>query len=251
MLTDTIRPTKSWWRRTGRRVLAGLAGLAVLVALFAFAIEIVSHFPVASGGQLGTLAKKVLSYSVADFVPNDTKPSEERPLKGLFDRREKARKELLSADLDRETKEKHAADLAAANAEIAAWADNPKNEWMVPPGLLATWRKLRDAPASQSGPVDQRTAAEEKIAERVSEVTKRWLPADELLGRRMVLQLAAGRPNLGPIDSADANEKLAEVELEIAERTPNSPRLKLLQNPEAEADPGSPDLATDADDAHQ
>ena len=74
--------------------------------------------------------------------------------------------------------------------------------------------------------------AEDKIAERVAEVTKRWLPADELLARRLVLQQAAGRPNLGPIDKADANEKLAEVELEIAERTPNSPRLRLLQNPQ-------------------
>src|SRR6476661_4799448 len=28
VLTDSIRPVKSWWRRTGRRVLAALAGLA-------------------------------------------------------------------------------------------------------------------------------------------------------------------------------------------------------------------------------
>ena len=51
-----------------------MAGLAVLVVLLAFAIEVVSHFPVAPGGQLGTLAKKVFGYSVADFVPNDPKP---------------------------------------------------------------------------------------------------------------------------------------------------------------------------------
>ena len=82
VLTETIRPTNSWWRRTARRALAGLAGLAVLVVLLAFAVEIVSHFPIASGGQLGTLAKKVLGYSVADFVPNDTKPSEPTDARG-------------------------------------------------------------------------------------------------------------------------------------------------------------------------
>src|SRR5262245_46983150 len=100
VLTDTVRPAKSRWRRASRRVLAFLAGLAVLVALLAFSIEVVSHFPVPAGGQLGTVAKKVLGYSVADFIPNDPKPSEQKPLKGLFDRRDKARKELVDIDLN-------------------------------------------------------------------------------------------------------------------------------------------------------
>ena len=178
VLTETIRPTNSWWRRTARRALAGLAGLAVLVVLLAFAVEIVSHFPIASGGQLGTLAKKVLGYSVADFVPNDIKPSEPKmpeamqdaianllhkppdpsqppSLSKLLVRREKARKELLERELTRESQEKFAADLAAANSAIARWADEPKNQWMIPPELLASWRSFRDAPASPVGPVDQ------------------------------------------------------------------------------------------------
>ena len=79
-----------------------MAGLVVLVVLLAFAIEVVSHFPVSPGGQLGTLAKKVFGYSVADFVPNDPKPSEQHPLKGLFERRDKARKELVTEELDPE-----------------------------------------------------------------------------------------------------------------------------------------------------
>src|SRR5262245_61065146 len=51
VLTETVRPTKSWFRRTARRVLAFLAGIAVLVALLAFSIEVVSHLPLPTGGQ--------------------------------------------------------------------------------------------------------------------------------------------------------------------------------------------------------
>ena len=72
------------------------------MVLLAFAIEVVSHFPVSPGGQLGTLAKKVFGYSVADFVPNDPKLSEKPPLKGLFERRDKARKAAVTEELDPE-----------------------------------------------------------------------------------------------------------------------------------------------------
>lgn len=230
VLSDSIRPVKSWWRRSARRVLALLAGLAVLVVLLAFAIEVVSNFPVAPGGQLGTLAKKVFSYSVADFVPNDPKPSEEPPLKGLFERRDKARKALVSEQLDPETRQMHAAEVAAVNGELAAWAEKPDHQWMIPPELLAAQRQAQ-ASAARSGPGSGMVAVEARVADRVEEVTKQWLPAQELLDRRETLRKAASRPNLGPIDRADADAKLAEVEREIAERTPNSMRLKLLQDP--------------------
>jgi len=232
VLTDTIRPVKSWSGRTIRRLLALLAGLAVLVALLAFAIEVVSHFPVSAGGQLGTLAKKVFSYSVADFVPNDLKPSERQPLKGLFDRRDGIRKELTDVDLSESQRQQLLSDLADVDVEIAIWADDPTNQWMIAPELLAERRKLLDSAGTTAAGINQRAAVEEKIAERVAEVTKRWLPAQELLDRQKVLQLAASRPNLGPIDRAEANANLAEVDREVAERKPNSPRLKLLLNPE-------------------
>lgn len=231
VLTDSIRPVKSWWRRSARRALALFAGLAVLVALLAFAIEIVSHFPVPPGGQLGTLAKKVFSYSVADFVPNDPKPSDRPPLKGLFERRDSIRKDLTDIDLPQSRQQELRAELAVVDGEIATWADDPAHAWMIAPEWLAERRKLIDKVSGTTGAVDQRAAIDDKIAERVAEVTKRWLPADELLLRRMVLQLAAGRPNLGPIERDEANTNLAEVELEVAERTPHSPRLKLLLNP--------------------
>jgi ABC-type lipoprotein release transport system permease subunit len=222
VLSETIRPVKSWWRRTARRVLALLAGLAVLVVLLAFAIEVVSHFPADPSGQLGTLAKKVFSYSVADFVPNDAKPSDHPPLKGLFERRDAARKALVTEELEPEAQRERAAEVAAVNVELAEWAEQEPNRWMIPPELLAARQKAAESASAGKG------AVEAKIADRVEEVTKQWLPAEELLGRRATLHQAASRPNQGPIERADASEKLAEVEREIAERTPKSPRLKLL-----------------------
>lgn len=230
VLSDTIRPVKSWWRRTARRVLALMAGLAVLVVLLAFAIEIVSHFQAPPGGQLGELAKTVFKFSVADFVPNDPKPSERPPLKGLFERRDKARKALVTEDLDPEAQREHAAEIAAVNRELAAWADEPAHQWMIQPELLEAKRAAAES-GSETGKGVGAAAVEAKIADRVEEVTKRWLPAQELLERRETLRKAASRPNQGPIERSDANAKLAEVEREIAERTPNSRRLRLLLDP--------------------
>ena len=230
VLSDTIRPVKSWWRRTARRVLALMAGLAVLVVLLAFAIEIVSHFQAPPGGQLGELAKTVFKFSVADFVPNDRKPSEGPPLKGLFERRDNARKALVTEDLDPEAQRAQTAEIAAVNHELAAWADEPAHRWMIPTELLEARRASAES-GSRTGPGAGAAAVEAKVADRVEEVTKRWLPARELLERRETLRKAASRPNQGPIERSDANAKLAEVEREIAERTPNSMRLKLLLDP--------------------
>ena len=227
VLTDTVRPTRSRWRRAGRRVLAALAGFVVLVALVAFAIEVVSRLPLPSGGQMGTLAKKVLGYSVADFVPDDPKPAAREPLKGALDRRDKARRELIAKDIDPQDQQRFLADLAQANSEIADWANDPKNEWIVKPADLAARRAL----VAGGADAGKRAAVEATIADRVSEITKRWLPADELLVRRFVLMKAANRPNLSVLDKTEANEKLADVNAEIRERTPNSPRLQLLSNP--------------------
>jgi ABC-type lipoprotein release transport system permease subunit len=224
VLTDTVKPARSRWRRAGRRALAGLAGMVVLVALFAFAIEVASRLPLPTGGQMGTLAKKVFGYSFADFVWNDPKPADREPLKAHLGRRDAAQRELISPDLEPARRQQLQADLAAANADIAGWAAAPANEWMVPPGVRAAYHELPPDPA-------KRAPAEEAVAERVSEITKRWLPAGELLLRRATLKKAAARPNLNTRDKRDAEEKLAEVNAEVAARTPNSPRLQLLQNP--------------------
>jgi ABC-type lipoprotein release transport system permease subunit len=140
VLSDTVKPTRSWWKRTARRVLAALAGVAVLVALVAFAVEVVSRLPLPAGGQMGTLARKVFGYSVADFLRDDPKP----------------------------------ADFA--------------------PGRV-------------------------------------WQSTPDLLEKRRSLRQAAARPNLNPRDKTEATEKLAEAEAEVAERTPNSPKLRLMLDP--------------------
>jgi ABC-type lipoprotein release transport system permease subunit len=52
-----------------------------------------------------------------------------------------------------------------------------------------------------------------------------------LLDEQKSLQKAAARPNLNPRDKKDAEDKLARAGAEIAERTPNSPKLRLLLDP--------------------
>lgn len=140
VLTDTIRPTKSRWLRLGRRLAAAAAGLTVLVALFAFSIEVVSRLPLPTGGQLATLAKKVLGASITDLIPDDPQP-----------------------------------------------ADFPK--------------------------------------------TKQWLTDSELMEKRKGLQEAVARPTKNELDRADNEKDLAQVEQELAERTQNSPKLKIMQDP--------------------
>lgn len=146
VLTDTIKPSHSRLKRGARRVFAAVAGTVVLVALMAFAIEVVSRLPLSAGGPMGTLAKKVFGYSVADFP-------------------------VVSSVLFRE--DQQPADL--------------------PPGTI-------------------------------------WLNATDLLDKQKALRQAANRPNLNPRDKRDAQEKLTQVDAEIAERSPKSPRLRLLQD---------------------
>ena len=68
VLSDSVRPARTFWSRLRRRVFATLAGLVVLAALLGFSIEVVSHLPLPEGGQLGALAKKMLGSSVLDTV---------------------------------------------------------------------------------------------------------------------------------------------------------------------------------------
>ena len=65
----SVPPATSWLRRTFRRVTALIGGVAVLVALLASAVVIVEVLPLPKQGQLGSLAKKVLAFSIPELVP--------------------------------------------------------------------------------------------------------------------------------------------------------------------------------------
>ncbi len=111
VLSDSVRPAKSWWRRTARRVLAACAGVAVLIALFAFAVEVVTRLPLPAGGQLGVLAKKILGSSTVDLLP-------ERAMAGV-----KPDASWFSAQdlLDRKKSLERARDRAARGQTTTLW----------------------------------------------------------------------------------------------------------------------------------
>lgn len=142
VLSDTVRPARSWLTRTLRRALALGAGLVVLVALFAFAIEVTSRLPLPPGGQLGTLAKKVLGSAVVDlpFFPDDKEPP------------------------------------------------------TLPTGTT-------------------------------------WLTPKELLERQKTLRQSVSKPNADSMLRSEAEKELAQVDAELAERTPKVPKLRIMQDP--------------------
>ena len=51
VLTETVSPARSRWRRLLRRIGGVFAGLIVLVSLFAFSVEVVSLLPLPSGSM--------------------------------------------------------------------------------------------------------------------------------------------------------------------------------------------------------
>jgi hypothetical protein len=78
VLTQTVPPATSWFRRTVRRLMALTGGVAVLVALLASAVAIVEVLPLPKQGQLGSIGRKVLGFSIAELIPE--KPPEKKPL---------------------------------------------------------------------------------------------------------------------------------------------------------------------------
>ena len=145
VLRDTVRPARSWAARFGRRVLGVLAGVVVLVTLFAFAVEAVTRLPLPDSGQFASLGKRVLGSSLLDTV-------------------------LPEAFLEKPPKD-------------------------LPPG-------------------------------------KQWLTAKELLDKRQALADAAARANVDAVTRQSADAALAEVDAEIEERKPTSPRLQVMLDPE-------------------
>jgi putative ABC transport system permease protein len=68
VLTDTVRPSKSRWLRAVRRLIAAATGIALLIALLAFATEVVTQLGLKSP-YFGKLARMVLSEKLADSLP--------------------------------------------------------------------------------------------------------------------------------------------------------------------------------------
>ncbi len=68
VLADAVPPARSWLHRLLRRVGGLVAGLTVLIGLFAFSVEAVSRMPLPDEGQLGPLAKKLLFPAAADAL---------------------------------------------------------------------------------------------------------------------------------------------------------------------------------------
>jgi hypothetical protein len=136
VLSDTVRPATTPRRRFARRVLALAAGLTVLVALFAFATEVVSRLPLPPTGQLAPMAKKVLGASVADFItecpPNEKESESPAPCCGgaqarpwltcneLLEKRDNLQKAAAKPNQDQLSKETVAKELDEVEAEIEA-----------------------------------------------------------------------------------------------------------------------------------
>ena len=68
VLSDSIRPATSWWRRVGRRIFAVLTGLAMLIALLAFATELVTLLHLKSP-YFGELLRRILPDNLAANLP--------------------------------------------------------------------------------------------------------------------------------------------------------------------------------------
>jgi putative ABC transport system permease protein len=68
VLSETVRPARSWFRRTLRRLVALFTGVVVVVALVAFAVEVVSRLPLPEKGEFAPIARKVLKVTPASFM---------------------------------------------------------------------------------------------------------------------------------------------------------------------------------------
>jgi putative ABC transport system permease protein len=68
ILSDTIAPAKTFWRRAGRRIIALVTGMTVFLALLTFSIEIVSWLGFKSP-VFGQIARQLLPAGVIQRLP--------------------------------------------------------------------------------------------------------------------------------------------------------------------------------------
>ncbi len=212
-----------------RRVFALVAGVVVLIALFAFAIEITSRLPFPGGGQLATLAKKLLGASVTDYMPDDKNPAEEEPLKGLLDRQSEIRKALGRCSGEKRPRAEAEAEFAEVNKALADWGEEQNKEWIVPAKLLDARRALRNKPGANP---QQLARLDAEIAERVATATGKWVPPQGLLLRRLILMGSVYKPNADLILKEEAARELADVNAEIEYRKQRVAKLRILLDPE-------------------
>ncbi len=71
VIHDTVVPTRSWLRRTGRRIFAVFTSLAVFIAILAASVELTTQLDLSAKGQFGYVAKAMLGLSLDVFVPPD------------------------------------------------------------------------------------------------------------------------------------------------------------------------------------
>jgi putative ABC transport system permease protein len=229
VLTESVRPVKSWWRRTARRVLAFVAGIVVLIALFAFSIEVTSRLPLPTGGQLSTLAKKVLGFAATDFMPDDENPNDVEPLKGLLARQSEIRKTIGRCSGNKQAMPDAEAQLAKVNTELADWAEAQNKEWIVPAKMLDARRALRANPATDPGKLAR---LEAEIANQAVANIGKWAPPQDLLLRLVLLKMSISKPNADETLRAESTEELRLVAAELADRTPKVPKLRVMLDPD-------------------
>ncbi|HEX4609622.1 MAG TPA: ABC transporter permease [Urbifossiella sp.] len=128
VLTDVVPPATTRWRRLLRRLGGVGAGLVVVVALFAFAVELVGRLPLPEKGQFGVLAQKVLGVVPAETPLFATGPEPTAGItagvvpptpKEMVEKKAKLER-ALAAGLDDPIRLREArTDLDTVNAQIA------------------------------------------------------------------------------------------------------------------------------------
>lgn len=102
VLTPTVTPATSFFRRLARRIAAVASGLIVTLALLAFSVQFVSMLPLPAEGRLAAVSKQLLGiavYRVDDpkSVYSDYRPGEPKVKPPTF---------TLAGELTKELKEK-------------------------------------------------------------------------------------------------------------------------------------------------